>query len=61
MRKHDHEMIDRAVAEAYTLAEAAAKLGITLNALKSVRKRMLALDPSRPRRAVGRKPRRPAS
>jgi hypothetical protein len=57
---HDHAEVDQVVSESYTLREAAERLGISLNALKSVRKRMLALDPSRPRRPAGRKPHRAA-
>ena len=51
----DQETIDKVVATSYSLREAAAELGLSYDALKSLRKRLRAADPTRPALPVGRK------
>lgn len=51
----DLDTIDKVVASSYSLRDAAAELGISYDALKSLRKRLRASDPSRPMLPVGRK------
>jgi hypothetical protein len=53
----DIEWIDHVCAQSATLPEAAERLGITLAALKSLRRRMRKIDPSRPTRGPGGRPR----
>lgn len=53
----DITWIDHVCAASATLPEAAARLGMTLAALKSLRKRLRQLDPSRPTRGHGGRPR----
>jgi len=53
----DIEWIDHVCAQSATLPEAAKRLGMTLAALKSLRKRMRVIDPSRPTRGPGGRPR----
>lgn len=53
----DIAWIDHVCAASATLPEAATRLGMTLAALKSLRKRLRQLDPSRPTRGPGGRPR----
>lgn len=53
----DIDWIDHVCAQSATLPEAAERLGMTLAALKSLRKRMRNIDPSRPTRGPGGRPR----
>lgn len=46
--------IDQVCAASASLPEAAGRLGMTLDALKSLRRRLRQLDPSRPARKPGR-------
>lgn len=52
----DYTWIDQVCDSSPTLTVAAERLGMTLAALKGIRKRLYALDPDRPRRKPGRKP-----
>jgi hypothetical protein len=51
----DYQWIDQVCATSPSLAVAAERLGMTRDALKSLRKRLRALDPSRPSLKCGRK------
>lgn len=53
----DVAWIDHVCDQCATLPEAARRLGMTLAALKSLRKRLRQLDPSRPSRGPGGRPR----
>lgn len=53
----DIEWIDHVCAQSATLPEAAERLGMTLAALKSLRRRLRVIDPSRPVRGPGGRPR----